>query len=507
MDKIMPIAMYLPQFHQIPENDLWWGKGFTDWVTVKNAKKIVEGQHQPRIPLHNNYYDLTDKEAMEWQAQLAQQYGGIGFCFYHYYFKDGRKILEKPAQELLRWKDIRQPFCFCWANETWARSWSNVRNKNVWTEIYEGGYDEGQRGILLEQKYGDRKQWGQHIEYLLPFFEDERYIKKDGRPIFLIYKPEEIFCLEEMMALWKEVAAEHGLKGLEIIGVNVSWKVPGIDAILFHGPQAYWNPSVSGVDVNARKSSLLNLYDYQEVWDIALHCQGIPETQTYFGGFVDYDDSPRRGKNGTLLEHVSPEIFEENLGKLVQKNLSSGNGYLFINAWNEWGESMYLEPDSENRYAYLQALQEAIRTAGQTPETAGGLWQGEGRAEDSPQLKKYKNYFRVLERWLTLKEQKKNLSEFLISRGYQEIAIYGWGILGKHLYEELKDTEIKVLYAVDRQKGEESSQVKLILPEEAWKRADAIVVTATFDFANIRQFAKQKTDMEVLSLEELVMEA
>lgn len=506
MDKIMPVAMYLPQFHQIPENDLWWGKGFTDWVTVKNAQKHIEGQHQPRVPLDDNYYDLSDKEVMKWQSQLAEQYGGIGFCFYHYYFKDGRKILEKPAEKLLSWKDIRQPFCFCWANETWARSWSNVRNKNVWTEIYEGGHEQGQQGILLEQKYGNRKQWTEHIEYLLPFLEDERYIKKDGKPIFLIYKPEEIFCLDEMMALWKEVAVEHGMEGLEIIGVNVSWKVPGIDAILFHGPQAYWNPSVCGMAIRAAKKETLNLYDYQEVWDIALSCRGIPEAQTYFGGFVDYDDSPRRGKNGTLLEHVSSEAFEENIRKLAQKNLQSGNGYLFINAWNEWGESMYLEPDCEKGHEYLQALHEAVRKAGHRQEVKADLWQGERREADTSQLKKYKNYFRVLERWLTLKEQKKNLSEYLISRGYQKIAIYGWGILGKHLYEELKDTEIEILYAIDRQMGEETAQVRLILPEESWERADAVVVTATFDFANIRQFAKQKTDMDILSLEELVME-
>lgn len=506
MNRMTPIAMYLPQFHRIPENDLWWGEGFTDWVTVKNAKKYDSKQRQPRVPSGGNYYDLMKKETMEWQAKLAKEYGGIGFCFYHYYFKEGRKILEKPAENLLKWKDIRQPFCFCWANETWARSWSNVRNKNVWTEIYEDGYDTDKPGILLEQKYGNHKDWIAHIEYLLPFFEDERYIKKDGKPIFLVYKPEEIACLDEMMSLWKEIAVKSGLDGLEIIGVNVSWKVPGIDAILFHGPQAYWNQNVSGMAVSVRKRESLNFYNYQDVWDSALKCQGIPQVQTYYGAFVDYDDSPRRGKNGTLLEHVDIEVFDRSITKLIQKNMREGNEYLFINAWNEWGEGMYLEPDSERQYAYLKILQQALRQTEQMVCSGETSPQSGQRQTESPELRKYKNYFRVLERWLTLKEQNKNLSEYLCRHGYKKAAIYGWGILGKHLYEELKDTEIEILYAIDKNKSEESSQVKLVSMNDEWEQADVILVSATFDFVNIRREVRQKTDMDILSLEEILME-
>ena len=141
------IAMYLPQFHRVKENDAWWGEGYTEWTAVKNAKPLFEGHNQPRVPLHENYYNLLEKSTMEEQAELAQQYGVDGFCFYHYYFKDGRKILEKPAENLLNWTDIKLPFCFCWANETWARTWSNVGNKNSWNEQLEVKGSKSESGV------------------------------------------------------------------------------------------------------------------------------------------------------------------------------------------------------------------------------------------------------------------------------------------------------------------------------------------------------------------------
>ena len=181
------ISMYLPQFHRTKENDEWWGEGFTEWTTVKSAEKFHQSQYQPRVPLNCNYYSLLEKSTMIWQADLMKQYGVDGQCFYHYWFKDGRQILEKPAQNLLQWKEIDIPFCFCWANESWARTWSRIGDKNPWANIFEREERNGS-GILLEQKYGEEEQWKRHFEYLLPFFKDERYIKIENRPVFLIYK-------------------------------------------------------------------------------------------------------------------------------------------------------------------------------------------------------------------------------------------------------------------------------------------------------------------------------
>ncbi len=133
--------MDLPQFHRIPENDMWWGEGFTEWTAVKAGEKFFEGQMQPRVPLDGNYYDLLNEQTMRWQADLMRKYDIYGMCFYHYYFKDGRKILEKPAENLLEWKDIEMPFCFSWANETWARSWSNINGKNAWSSKFDNRID------------------------------------------------------------------------------------------------------------------------------------------------------------------------------------------------------------------------------------------------------------------------------------------------------------------------------------------------------------------------------
>ena len=219
------IAMYLPQFHRVAENDEWWGKGFTEWTAVRAAEPLFDGHNQPRKPLDENYYDLLKKSTMQQQAALMKTYNIFGMCFYHYWFKDGRKILEKPAENLLRWKDIDMPFCFSWANESWTRTWSKFNdNTNAWSSIFEKGKtDETDNGILLEQKYGDEKSWYQHFMYLLPFFLDSRYIRIENKPVFVFYKPISITCLQTMILYWNQLACENGLEGIYFVGTNVCY--------------------------------------------------------------------------------------------------------------------------------------------------------------------------------------------------------------------------------------------------------------------------------------------
>lgn len=175
------IAIYLPQFHEVEENNRWWGQGFTDWVTVKNALSLFQGHRQPRVPLDQNYYDLLQHDTMKHQAEMAAKYKVSGFCFYHYWFKDGRRILEKPAENLLRWTDIDMPFCFSWANQTWARTWTNVSNSNAWIDVDFENRESGD-DILLRQSYGGKKDWKEHFEYLLPFSETAGiYITMENR--------------------------------------------------------------------------------------------------------------------------------------------------------------------------------------------------------------------------------------------------------------------------------------------------------------------------------------
>lgn len=170
------LALYLPQFHRVPENDEWWGEGFTEWTTVRNALPLFPEHEQPHIPKDNYYYDLLDKSTFQKQAEQIKNSGMDGICIYHYWFKNGRQILEKPAEKLLQWKDIQLPYCFSWAHEPWARTWGNFGDQNKWTSIYDKGKNSD-RELLLEQKYGNAVDWKRHFEYLLPFFSDNRYIK------------------------------------------------------------------------------------------------------------------------------------------------------------------------------------------------------------------------------------------------------------------------------------------------------------------------------------------
>ena len=196
-NKIKMIAFYLPQFHSIPENDRAWGKGFTEWTNIKKAVPLFEGHNQPRIPLNENYYNLLDSKTQVWQSELALKYGVYGFCYYHYWFKNGKKLLEKPLENMLQNKDIKIPFCISWANENWSKRW-----------------DGGNQELIAEQDYGNEQDWEMHFEYLLNFFKDERYITLGGKPVFLIYKPGEIPCLSEMLNYFDLKAKENGLKGI-----------------------------------------------------------------------------------------------------------------------------------------------------------------------------------------------------------------------------------------------------------------------------------------------------
>ena len=283
------LAMYLPQFHRVKENDEWWGQGFTEWTSVRAATPLYADHFQPRVPMQENYYDLMQKETMEWQADLMQTYGIDGMCFYHYWFRDGRQILEKPAENLLGWKDINMPFCFCWANETWARSWSKLNSKNSWANIFEEEKQESDSGILLEQNYGNESDWEKHFQYLLPFFKDKRYIKINNSPVFVIYKTSQITCLAEMLQLWNIWARENGFDGIYIIGANtntVSEKM--VDRVLYHEPQ-YSNIKLWNCD---KKRGQVITVNYNDVWRAILDNVSISQ-KVCFGGFVGYDDTPR----------------------------------------------------------------------------------------------------------------------------------------------------------------------------------------------------------------------
>ena len=509
MPMIKNIAMYLPQFHRVKENDQWWGDGYTEWVAVKNADRLFETHNQPREPLDDDYYDLLSKKTIAKQAALAEEYGIDGFCFYHYYFKEGRKILEKPAENLLEWKDINMPFCFCWANETWARTWSKATLKNVWSDIYENNEKtDNKNGILLEQKYGREKQWKEHIDYLLPFFLDERYIKYNGAPVFLVYRPNLIACFQEMIYFWKNYVKKFGIKDLHIIGMNVTEKIGGMDAALIHGPSMYWLPNAYGRDIKKEYVNGVRNYSYEQLWINALEAKPVSGCKTYYGGFVDYDDTPRRGKNGVFLRDVTIQKFEKFMSLIVEKNICAGNEYQFINAFNEWGESMYLEPDKKNGYSFLEAIKRIKQKQYNQCEVSCVVQEKE---EDDylkavRRGKKLNSYVLLMDKWMEVLENGGSLAPILTRNGYKSVAIYGMGVLGRHLLCDLQKQQINIKYVIDKKSNVYTNGVKLLRMSDELPHVDLIIITAFTEYDCIWKALREKTDCSIMSLREMIEE-
>lgn len=373
--KIIPF--YLPQFHTIPENDKWWGKGFTEWTNVKKAVPLYPGHDQPRIPLGEKYYNLLDDEVKIQQAQMAKKYGIFGFCYYHYWFKDGKQLLEKPAEQMLVNKAVDLPFCFCWANENWSKNW-----------------DGGNREVIMKQDYGTKKDWEKHFQYLLPFFKDERYITVHGKPLFVIYKPEQIIDVYQMAVYWRKRAAEEGLPGIclafqfptyytdmyyrddifdyrigfePVYSRNISsLKKPGTSdkvkklraLIGENAVSAYRKAKRSGMGASsASVSQSLSLYFYDETWESILEANWTEEFLP--GALVDWDNTPRN-KHGVAYTGFSIEKFQMYLTKLIARAKSENKPMIFINAWNEWGEGAFLEPDEKYEYQKLEAVKASL---------------------------------------------------------------------------------------------------------------------------------------------------
>lgn len=351
------IAYYLPQFHEIEENNLWWGKGFTEWRNVKNGKKLFKGHNQPLKPLNDNYYNLLDKKTVEWQTKLGNEYGIYGFCYYHYWFK-GKKILEKPAENLLKWKEIKQNFCFCWANHSWKKTWNGLNE------------------LLIKQEYGLEEDWQEHFNYLKDFFSDERYIKIDDRPVFLIYQPEDILKFNEMINFFDKECKKIGYSGIYIIESknnlkNLNLSSVKSSAMVLREPNCcltkrnIFQKVTQRLKNNFSKNYLyfVQKYKYEEFIKKSIDIsKEFLNEKTYPGIFTGWDNTPRHGRRGYVIEGNTPELFKKYLVEqkkiMKEKNIE----YIFLNAWNEWAEGMYLEPDEKFEYGYLEAVKEIMET-------------------------------------------------------------------------------------------------------------------------------------------------
>jgi len=504
------IVMYLPQFHRTPENDEWWGEGFTDWVSARNAKPLFEGHYQPHIPLNDNYYDLLDKKTMQWQADLMHKYGIDGICMYHYWFKDSRRILEKPEQNLLEWKDIDMPFCFCWANESWARSWTHLfsmtrKGANIWN--FDSDNKQKQNPILLQQSYGLYDQWKKHLDYLMPFFMDERYIKIDGAPVFVIYKPNEIKCLSEMIIYWKKMAKAEGLADICIVGINCDDASSDyIDiSISFEPLVTIWR------HYNDIPNNPIKMLDFDNF--IRSSLEEKPNwRKCFFGGTVGYDDTPRRGNKGKCIVNNTPEKFNEYTYNLLRKNSLYGNEYLFINAWNEWGEGMHLEPDKKYSFKYLEALHDAISKTKNLDEKVA-IFQADNNDYEKRQIyserirvDKNELYLKLMDQWMNLAENEKSISNYLSKNGYKKIVIYGFGMLGQHLYYDLVKNGVGIVGIVDERAHDLNVDCNLFLPNDELPKYDCFVITSVFYKDEILRKLNLDTIHDVISIDHIIDE-
>ena len=372
------IAYYLPQFHSIPENDEWWGKGFTEWTNVKNAKPLFEGHRQQIVPYKENYYILDQMDTLKWQIELAKKYKVYGFCIYHYWF-EGKKLLEKPLEMLRDNPELNQPYCICWANETWTNAW----------------VADGNTKTLIKQTYGNEKQWREHFEYLLTFFKDRNYISENNRPLLVIYRPELIERLNEMLDFWTDCAKEEGFDGIDFAYQQLTFSKmenkdesrfkydieyePGYarydlqnvkiktSEVIFFKIKKIIREIISKIDkkfgtnISAKLSKKsLQFEDYDELCKLIINRKPTSE-KSVPGMFVGWDNTPRRKEGGRVCLNSTPEKFEYYLSKQIENAVNNyKKDMIFLFAWNEWAEGGYLEPDTHNEFKYLEAIKNSI---------------------------------------------------------------------------------------------------------------------------------------------------
>lgn len=364
MTDVKVFAMYLPQYHETQENSQFWGKGFTDWVSVKNATPLFLGHRQPQVPLDNNYYDLSNVESIRWQARLARKFGVSGWGIYHYWFNSEQKSLTKPAELLLEHQDIDIPFFFAWDNASWKRTWSKIKG-NAWSPLNDKAVKDGPE-ILIEYKLGGVEDWKKHFDYLLPYFKDTRYVKHNNKPIFLIYNfSKDIMNMQEY---WNDLAIQSGFDGVEVIySFNPLHGIPkSVKKFKYEPLYSGWgNLSDRARRLLLKKSedkqSEIKKYSYDEIWDRLLsNAEKSHDPNMYYGAFVGYDDSPRRGEKGRAVVDATPEKFQKYLSRLISICENKSKPFIFLTAWNEWGEGAHLEPDNIDQYSYLEAYSRAI---------------------------------------------------------------------------------------------------------------------------------------------------
>ena len=365
--KARVIAFYLPQFHPIPENDAVWGKGFTEWTNVAKAKPLFKGHYQPRIPADLGFYDLRLPIIREQQAEMAREAGVEGFMYWHYWFGNGKMLLEKPFEEVLASGKPDFPFCLGWANHDWTtKSWSK-----------ESGFSVKFRSeFIAKMEYPGKEDDIAHFNYCLPAFKDKRYVCVDGKPFFYIWAPDKHPHLKEFIQLWNNLAIENGLKGIHFVA-NVNsknsnydkYKQLGFSAVNYN-TMTLAQTAVIGSPILRRLQSLfswyipgvkLNKYDYNKIaknMASPLDCN----EDCYPTILPGYDRTARSGRAAVIYDNPNPEAFQEHVRRTVEtiQNKEDEHKIIILKSWNEWAEGNYMEPDLKFGHGFLNALRDEI---------------------------------------------------------------------------------------------------------------------------------------------------
>lgn len=359
------IAFYLPQYYQTETNDYWYGEGFTEWTNVKKAKPLFKGHYQPKIPADLGYYNLLDSDTREKQAQMAREAGIAGFCYYHYWFGEGRMELEKPFEEVLKLGRPDLPFCLCWANQSW---YSKFWNKDA----------DCEHKLIVEQKY-DNEEWRKkHFYHLLPAFKDNRYITIDGKPIFMIYRPLEYPEVQKFIAHWNSLAKSEGfdsfffigqanndndamaIKQLGFDGVNIVRKSEYLELFRYSNKIVkYWNKFQRFIGKAPYH------YDYNKIYHTFIKKEGLESNNGFYPTLLpNWDHSPRSGKRGDIFYNSTPQNFEKHLKETLKviTNKKCKDNLVFLKSWNEWGEGNYVEPDKKYGKGYLDVLRKHLNS-------------------------------------------------------------------------------------------------------------------------------------------------
>lgn len=354
------IAFYLPQYHPIPENNAWWGKGFTEWTNVGKAKPLFPGHKQPKVPTDLGYYDLRLIDNIKEQTKLAKEAGIEGFCWWHYYFGNGKMLLEKPLQMVLKDTSVDFPFCLGWANAPWERKrWNNDSKGNI---------------VLIEQQYGGEQDYRQHFEIVLPYFKDSRYIRVEGKPLFFIYCPLKIPDCKQFISLWRDWAKKALNSDIHFVARAdecdddfMKYYELGFDAVFSNrvlaGAKIHQNSVYKQIRYTINR--LIGLPRLVNFRDIARQANNDIDRRedVYPGILCGWDHSPRSGRKGIVVYNFTLKLFAKHISDILKlvKDKSPEHRIIFLKSWNEWGEGNFMEPDMEFGLGKINTLKQCLR--------------------------------------------------------------------------------------------------------------------------------------------------